>query len=107
MIRSKYKVWIQQNVICIEDLNEPETKSVTNDIENVINDLKKQFSSYILKNYKIIYQDTNNIWDEIELKNDLNFDKFISINTESLTEALEIVTEKQLELSSYLNNEKY
>jgi hypothetical protein len=60
-LRSVYSRAVHGNVIAI---NEHDTgRSVTNDAENVINDLVRQ--GFDLSPYHAIYKDTRGIWDQI------------------------------------------
>jgi hypothetical protein len=61
--KSNYTWKIDQDFLLIEDLDTG-NKSVTNDIENVINDIYHEIGEKI-KNYKVIYKDSHGIWDGV------------------------------------------
>jgi len=66
MFRSDYTFEIIADIICIIDNNTGQ-KSVTNDIENVLSDIQK--TGINIEEHKIIYRDSEEIWDGIELTN--------------------------------------
>lgn len=59
--RAEYDYAIEGNILWIEDLNG--MKSVTNDIENVLVDIAKNED---IVNKKIMYKDSEGIWDGIK-----------------------------------------
>lgn len=68
-------------------------KSVTNDIEHVLESIRNHLHSlapkldfFSLMKFKIIYRDSEFNWDGVELKND-KFFSFYSLNTKSFKEA--------------------
>lgn len=76
--RSDYDYRIDDNILAIEDLNG--FKSVTNDIENILNDIIKAEQLNIW-NFKIMYKDSMGIWDGIKITSVNSFTiTFFSIN---------------------------
>lgn len=71
-----YDWWEEDNIIFIEDKGTIE-RSVTNDIENVLQDIKQTGQSLEAK--KIIYKDSYGVWDGINHDNGTNI-SFYSIN---------------------------
>lgn len=82
-LRAVYSRTVYGNVIAIVDLNQG--KSVTNDAENVIKDLDATFD---LSNYRVIYKDSRNIWDELLVDSTRTFAGFRSLNETELSSAL-------------------
>lgn len=75
-VKADYDYKIIDGIICIEDLNRG-NRSVTNDIENVIEQIK-YFEN--IKNIKIvIYRDSEGNWDGYVVENDA----FIPLVTKS------------------------
>lgn len=66
-----------RNVIVIEDLNLG-NMSVTNDIENVINDIEVM-ENIDAHNYMIVYQDSAEVWDGYDYSNG----DFIPLNSDN------------------------
>lgn len=64
MFRADYNFEIIADIICIIDENAG-GKSVTNDIENVLDDIQK--SGINIEEHKIIYRDSEGFWDGITL----------------------------------------
>jgi hypothetical protein len=64
--RADYTFTIEGNVIAIVDLDLG-SKSVTNDIENVIEDIRAELGD--LAGYAIIYRDSTGRWDGVRLIN--------------------------------------
>ncbi len=64
------------------------SRSVTNDVENVIEIINIGLQG--IGDRKVIYRDTNRIWDEIIIKNN-QFHDFKPLNKKTLTEALEVI----------------
>lgn len=61
MTRSKYEIThATRDLVFIVDLNNPESKSVTNDAENVWNEIQLFYPGT-----RLIYRDSMNRWDEI------------------------------------------
>lgn len=63
MVKSRYKYEVIDSVLCIEDLDVEGTMSVTNNIENVLNEIMD--NGVIISNKLIIYRDSDGIWDGI------------------------------------------
>jgi hypothetical protein len=64
--------------------------SVTNDMENVLDEIEKK-TQLPLNDYKIIYRDSMNNWDGVDYKNgNVNF---IFLNAPTLQEAIKKITE--------------
>ncbi|WP_445500643.1 DUF6011 domain-containing protein [Microvirga sp. G4-2] len=82
--RPCYTCELVGDVICIVDLDRG-GKSVTNDAENVIEDLVAD--GYDLSKLRVIYKDTLGIWDELVVR-DGRFAGFKSINERSRDAAL-------------------
>lgn len=65
-MRSKYKVTHSTiDKVFIVDMNEPDSKSVTNDAENVWGEIQLFYPGT-----RLIYRDTLGRWDEIVFEND-------------------------------------
>lgn len=73
--RSTFTYTVEQDVICIVDNDDG--RSVTNDIENVLADLVKD--GVRLRGRRVIYRDSQGVWDQVELNGDL-FAGFRSVN---------------------------
>jgi hypothetical protein len=85
--RAVYSHTVHGNVIAIIDHDAG--KSVTNDADNVIADLAANFD---LAKYRVIYQDTRGIWDELLVDRTGRFAGFSSINERDLPMALARLT---------------
>ncbi len=60
-VKAKYSWTLFKSVLCIEDWNDG-AMSVTNDMENVLGEIGKEVD---LEGRKIVYKDSNNIWDGV------------------------------------------
>lgn len=87
-VRAVYRRAVYGNVIAIIDHRE--SRSVTNDAENVIEDLVRQ--GFDLMQYHLIYKDTRGIWDQILVDRTGHFAGFSSINERDLSSALAKLT---------------
>jgi hypothetical protein len=85
-LRSRYNYWNEGDVIVMTDQNGD--RSLTNDMENVIEYLIRA-GAINSTNQKIIYKDSQGIWDGVELinLNPVSID-FYSINERDLKSAL-------------------
>jgi hypothetical protein len=83
-LRSFYSYEVVDNIIAIIDHGEG--KSVTNDAENVIEDLARQ--GFDFTHYRVVYKDTRGIWDQILVDRAGHFAGFSSINERDLPAAL-------------------
>jgi hypothetical protein len=94
MARSDYRYGIEQaagrSVLVIEDLNLGRV-SVTNDIENVLNEigLKEWIDP---REYMVIYRDSGGVWDGY----DPVMDEFIPLAESTWSAAVKAYIEKQL-----------
>jgi hypothetical protein len=97
---AEYYYEIVGDVIVIYDESQG-GRTVTNDIERVLDEIAKDLKANgkLLKDFKVIYKDTQKVFDGIALTKDGRFDHFYSINEYLLKDAL-----KKLE---YIRNEKY
>jgi len=86
--RSAYSRAVHGNVIAIIDHDG--ARSVTNDAENVVNDLARD--GFDLSQYQVIYRDTRGIWDQILVDRIGRFAGYSSINERDLVAALTKVT---------------
>jgi hypothetical protein len=86
--RSVYSRAVYGNVIAIIDHDEG--RSVTNDAENVIDDLTRQ--GFDLSKYRVIYRDTRGIWDQVLVDRTGRFAGFSTINERDLSAALAKLT---------------
>ena len=84
MPRASYSYQIVGQVIAIIDHNEG--RSVTNDVRNVLADLKQAGLNLCV--YRVIYRDTLGTWDEICTDPHGDFDGFRSLNARTLEAAL-------------------
>src|SRR5215831_5033297 len=83
MNRSSYSYQVVGQVIAIIDHNEG--RSVTNDVRNVLDDLKQ--AGLDLCAHRLIYRDTLGTWDELLTDPRGNFGGFRSINVQTLDAA--------------------
>ena len=79
-----YEVLDSKKIIAITDMGTVE-KSVTTDIENVINDFINR--GFDVNQYNIIYRDSMKVWDGIKIKNG-KFKSFYSINEIDFNKAI-------------------
>ena len=86
--RSVYSHTVHGNVIAIIDHDGG--RSVTNDVENVIDDLTRQ--GFDLSRYRVIYRATRGIWDQLLIDRTGHFAGFCSINERDLSAALARLT---------------
>ena len=87
-LRSVYSRTVHGNVIAIIDHDQG--RSVTNDADNVIDDLARQ--GFDLTKYLVIYRDTRGIWDQLLIDRTGRFAGFSTINERDLSAALAKVT---------------
>jgi hypothetical protein len=87
-LRAVYSRAVHGNVIAIIDHDAG--RSVTNDAENVIDDLTRQ--GFDLSKYRVIYRDTRGIWDQILVDRTGRFAGYSCINERDLSAALTKVT---------------
>lgn len=98
MLRANYSYQIKdiqgRNIISIIDLYNASypTKSVTNDIENVITDIERK-ESLDANNYIVVYRDTDGNWDGW----DTRAKEFVSGNSTDENEAIRNLIKKQLD----------
>lgn len=87
----------ETRIIAIEDLNKGNI-SVTNDMENILNEILVQGlnkdKNFSLDNYTIVYKDSNNVWDGVNIKNN-KFFGFFPISALSYEEAVKQVNSKK------------
>jgi|SRR5215831_18626694 len=76
------------NVIAIIDHDGG--RSVTNDAQNVIDDLTRQ--DFDLSKYRVIYRDTRGIWDQLLVDRTGHFAGFSNANERDLSAALARLT---------------
>lgn len=76
-----YGFFNNKNILWIEDLGG--FKSVTNDIENIMKDIKSE--GHDIKNKHIMYKDSYGIWDGIKIENRIV--SFFSINETDIYKA--------------------
>lgn len=74
-INCDYNVTINGNFITIEDENLGRT-SVTNAIEEIIDIMNDDLKKLEKEKIRVIYKDSENIWSEIKLNEDLRFKCF-------------------------------
>jgi hypothetical protein len=86
--RSVYTRQVFGNIIAIIDHDDG--KSVTNDAENVIDDLARQ--GFDLSQYRVIYKDTRGVWDQMLVDRTGRFAGFSCINEHDLPAALAKLT---------------
>lgn len=80
--RADYTYTVEENIIAIVDLDMG-SRSVTNDIENVLDEISAQLGG--LAGYAIIYRDSQGIWDGVRLERGLAV--FYGLNETELEEA--------------------
>lgn len=80
--RAQYDYEVFQGVLIIEDLGG--YKSVTNDMENVLNDIIKAHPEEDISRRKIMYKDSMGIWDGVTVK--LHGNRVSSVSFYPLTE---------------------
>jgi len=94
MSRSNYTYGIadgtDEKILWIVDSNLG-NMSVTNDMENVLDEIEKK-TLFSLNDYKIIYRDSANSWDGVEYKNgNVNF---VFLNASTIQEAIKKITKQ-------------
>jgi hypothetical protein len=82
--RSLYEVILREEAVCVVDMHDGTSMSVTNDAERVVEDLAGRG---LLDNRRLIYKDTNGVWDEIQHK-DGRFVGFKTLGATDLDAAL-------------------
>ena len=108
--RASYIWGTMERLLYIVDENKGD-KTVTNDIENVLEEIRAQFkqiammSHFSLMGFTIIYQDSDGYWDGVILKDD-KFSGFFPIRTKSFQEAVATVA-PQNPYCSVLNVSKH
>lgn len=80
-----YTYTIEQEFVCIVDLDNG-GRSVTNDIQKIINEIEDE-NNFFLDSFKIIYRDSQGIWDAVLIKDEGC--KFLSLNEKEKEEAKE------------------
>lgn len=84
--RSSYEWQLHEpNILFIEDMNQG--MSVTNNIENVLQEIRAELNTHHLDNLKIIYRDSQGIIDGVNTKNN-EYDSFFSIDEYELEKAI-------------------
>ncbi|MBB5496877.1 hypothetical protein [Paraburkholderia sp. MM5384-R2] len=73
-------------MVAVADLNQPGHRSVTNDIENVIADLVRVGA--LLSGDRVIYRDSDGVWDQVIIDDACRFERFESIGASSAVEAV-------------------
>lgn len=85
-MKSDYTYKVTENIISIIDLDKGGL-SVTNDIENIIQDLRNIIGD--LSGYAIIYRDSMGIWDGIRIEGEtINFYSLNETEYEKATQRL-------------------
>ncbi len=74
--RADYTYTVEGSVIAIVDLDQG-SKSVTNDMENVLNDIRAELGD--LAGYAVIYRDSTGRWDGVRQVGQLSIE-FYSLN---------------------------
>ena len=87
-LRSVYTRAVFSNVIALIDHDNG--KSLTNDAENVIDDLARQ--GFDLSQYRVIYKDTCGVWDQMMVDRTGHFAGFSTLNERDLPAALAKLT---------------
>jgi hypothetical protein len=65
MRKSNYIYTIDNGQLLIRDCWSPGFLTVTNNIENVLTEIRREIGELILE-LKVIYRDTDNNWDEVK-----------------------------------------
>lgn len=91
-MHANFTFQIIENIVVIEDMNSEDAKSVTNDIDYVLAEINK---AYPLGGKKVVYRDSDGIWDGINQKNG-NFIGFYPIRTRDQSVALETAIKGQM-----------
>lgn len=86
-MRSSYTAFVREDTVCVID--EDEGRSVTNDIEAVIADLRR--AGVLIAGRCLIYRDSDGVWDGVTLDAELRFVRFYPINERSLDAALKAI----------------
>lgn len=89
MMRSTYTTTRLPGFICLNDTNEG--SSVTNDAENVIEDLLR--AGYDLEHNRVLYCDSQGVWDELVVRSG-KFAGFHVLDADDLDAAIMIATAK-------------
>jgi hypothetical protein len=69
----------EDKIVQIVDLDHKGSKSVTNDIENVLTDVCQQHEVSSLEGYEVIYRDSDKIWTGVLLSPKGNFADFFTL----------------------------
>jgi hypothetical protein len=83
--RAAYDVTFRDNIVIVVDRNEGR-KSVTNDAENVIADLRKLYDLTACQ--AVIYRDSRGIWDRLLIDDQGRFAGFSALNEPTLEAAI-------------------
>lgn len=78
--------------VCVTDLDFEGTRSVTNDIENVIDNLKR--TGLLHAGDRLVYRDSMGVWDEALLDAHCRFVDYRSLNARSFDKAITVALEK-------------
>ena len=91
-MKSDYSFIVADEVLCIADNDG--SKSVTNNTENVLNEIKESLNAGGLRMPDtVIYKDTEGNWDGIEY--DGSNATFYLLHTRSLTEAIDLAKKRK------------
>ena len=86
--RSKYACDLIGEVLCLLDLDEPGTRSVTNDAEQVVPELHAR--GMLPPGRRLIYRDSDGVWDELLIA-DGQFAGFRPLRARTIAGALSLV----------------
>lgn len=81
--RADYTYTVEEDFVCIIDMNRGD-RSVTNDAENVIQDLVRDGVDLSVR--RVIYKDSEGIWDELLVSNK-HFSGFRALRTTEVRQA--------------------
>jgi hypothetical protein len=86
VIRAHYSITIHDgNVVALVGVGQG--KTITNDAEYVVNDLREWGFFREVPSFRVIYRDTSGVWDEL-LVRDGRFDGFQAIGVSERSDAL-------------------
>ena len=87
MSHATYASFVQRGTVCVIDENDG--MSVTNDIEHVLDDLRR--AGVLVAGRRLIYCDSEGVWDEVLLDGGSRFVGFRSLNASTAEEAIRML----------------
>lgn len=78
-------VSIRNEFLVLEDAGIGESCSITNGVDTLLTELNKE---YDVSAFKVIYKDSDGIFDGIKVKSDGTFDRFLALRKVDMYEAI-------------------